>query len=386
MGNFFDRRSLILAAIAILVLCGVFYAAFRTDFLYRTYTVIGEAAQTLVHPSSSVEAANDAIGALTPIDPQAYDAKMIQLANVPPHTITVIVTSTIPGTSTIQRIKVTKTVSSTSPWPVKTAYPLAGALLPFHRIVAYYGNYYSTQMGVLGEYPPDQMLAMLASTTAEWQAADPTTPVIPAIDYIAVTAQGSAGKDKMYRLRMPDSQIQKSLDLAAQVHGLVFLDVQVGHSSVQTEVPLLEQFLKLPNVELCLDPEFALKDGAVPGEEIGTMDASEINFAAHFLAKLVDDNHLPPKILVVHRFTQHMITNADAITPLPEVQIVIDMDGWGPQAKKINTYTSFVAAEPVEFTGFKLFYKNDVKPPSTGMLTPVQVLSLSPRPSFIQYQ
>ena len=30
-------------------------------------------------------------------------------------------------------------------------YPNPGALLPFHRIVAYYGNFYSTHMGVLGE-------------------------------------------------------------------------------------------------------------------------------------------------------------------------------------------------------------------------------------------
>src|SRR5260221_12877557 len=30
---------------------------------------------------------------------------------------------------------------SSVPWPVKTAYPLAGAVLPFKRIVAYYGNF-----------------------------------------------------------------------------------------------------------------------------------------------------------------------------------------------------------------------------------------------------
>src|SRR5215472_17397945 len=39
---------------------------------------------------------------------------------------------------------------SSGRWPVKTAYPGAGALLPFNRIVAYYGNLYSKNMGVLG--------------------------------------------------------------------------------------------------------------------------------------------------------------------------------------------------------------------------------------------
>jgi hypothetical protein len=63
----------------------------------------------------------------------------------------------------------------------------------------------------------------------------------------------------------------------------------------------------------------------------------------------------------------------------------MDMDGWGSQAKKIGTYTYVVAAEPVQFTGFKLFYKNDTLA-STTMLTPAQVLDLTPAPVFIQYQ
>jgi hypothetical protein len=62
------------------------------------------------------------------------------------------------------------------------------------------------------------------------------------------------------------------------------------------------------------------------------------------------------------------------------------MDGWGDKAKKNGTYTNVVAAEPVQFTGFKLFYKNDLLPPSTGMFTPAEVLELTPKPIYIQYQ
>ena len=185
---------------------------------------------------------------------------------------------------------------------------------------------------------------------------------------------------------MPESQIEKAITLANSVNGLVFLDIQVGWSNVRTEVPLLAQYLKLPNVELSLDPEFDMESGIVPDKEIGTMDASDINFAANFLANIVSQNNLPPKILVVHRFTGDMITNTKSITPLPQVEVVIDMDGWGSPAKKINTYQQFIAGEPVQFTGFKLFYKNDLLPPSTAMLTPTQVLQLSPQPSYIQYQ
>jgi hypothetical protein len=272
-------------------------------------------------------------------------------------------------------------------WPAKAVLPLAGALLPFNRIVAYYGNFYSKGMGVLGEYPEAQVLQMLASTTARWQAADPSTPVIPAIDYIAVTAQGSAGSDGKYRFRMPDDQIQKALDMAAQIHGIVFLDVQVGLSNVQTEVPLLRKYLMMPQVHLSLDPEFAMQtSGRAPGTVIGTMSAADINFAANYLAALVTEYNLPPKILVIHRFTEDMVTSYRLIKPLPQVQVVMDMDGWGYPAKKINTYTYIVAAEPVQFTGFKLFYKADLQPPSMRLMTPSEVLNLIPAPSYIQYQ
>ena len=137
---------------------------------------------------------------------------------------------------------------------------------------------------------------------------------------------------------------------------------------------------------LALDPEFAMHGSEAPGTVIGTMDAKDINYASNYLANLVRTYNLPPKILIVHRFTEDMVTHDRLITPLPEVQIVMDMDGWGSQAKKIGTYNAVIYLEPVEFTGFKIFYKNDIKPPSTGLLSPAEVLKLTPSPSFIQYQ
>lgn len=296
-----------------------------------------------------------------------YDARLLALAHV--------TTSTTASTSTPARL-----------WPVKTVYPNVGAILPFKRIVAYYGNFYSKQMGVLGEYPPAQVLSMLASTTEMWASVDPTTPTVSAIQYIAVVAQGSAGKEGKYILRMPDDQIDQALTMANQLHGLLILDVQVGESTVQHELPMLEKYLQMPQVELAIDPEFSMKYGNPPGTVIGTFDATDINYAAQYLANLVHTYNLPPKVLVVHRFTEDMITNYRNIQPLPEVQIVMDMDGWGSQAKKKNTYQRVVAAEPVQFTGIKLFYKADLKAPSTGLLTTGEVMKLTPAPVYIQYQ
>src|SRR5262245_54126205 len=65
-------------------------------------------------------------------------------------------------------------------WPVKHApTPLPGALLPAKRIVAYYGNPLSKRMGILGELPPEQMLARLDKEVTAWNKADPGTPVQP---------------------------------------------------------------------------------------------------------------------------------------------------------------------------------------------------------------
>lgn len=282
----------------------------------------------------------------------------------------------------------TTTTSTTTPklWPVRAAAPNAGAILPFKRVVAYYGNFYSKGMGVLGEYDRGTVIAKLKSEVAAWEAADPTTPVMPAIEYIDVTAQGSAGKDGKYRLRMPDTQINKALEYAKDINGIVILDIQVGLSSVQEEIPLLKDYLKMPTVHLAIDPEFDMYGGHAPGTVIGTTDADDINWAIVYLSNLVRENNLPPKILVLHRFTQNMLTNYKKIKPTPEVQVVVQMDGWGGPARKKNTYYQVVAPEPVQFTGVKLFYKNDLKEEPPRLLTKQEVLDLKPSPIFIQYQ
>ncbi|HTC24173.1 MAG TPA: hypothetical protein VK688_07415 [Gemmatimonadales bacterium] len=265
-------------------------------------------------------------------------------------------------------------------WPAGPE-PLPGALLPNSRIVAFYGNPYSKRMGILGELPRDSMMAQLRATAAEWAAADSSVEVKPALHLIATVAQGLPGRDGMHRLRMPDSLIQQVAGWAEANHWLLFLDVQVGQSTVQRELPRLLPYLARPYVHLALDPEFSMKDGSAPGTRIGTLDAEDVNYAVRALEALVDSLKLPPKVLIVHRFTQRMLTNSDRITVDPRVQVVIDMDGFGDRPLKRSVYRDFVVKQPVQYTGFKLFYKND-----RPMMTPAEVLSLSPVPLYIQYQ
>jgi hypothetical protein len=270
-------------------------------------------------------------------------------------------------------------------WPVKTAPQLPGAILPAHRIVAFYGNPLSKKMGILGELPPDQMLARFDKEIAAWAKADPSHPVQPALHLIAVVAQGFPGRDGKYRLRMTDSLINMVYSWAQKKNAILFLDVQVGQSTVQEELPRLVPFLQRPNVMLGIDPEFSMKGGEKPGTKIGTMSSSDVNFAINLLSGLVKQYKLPPKVLIVHRFTRKMLTDSKSIKLDPNVQVVINMDGWGQPWLKYDSYRAYVEAEPVQFTGFKLFYHNDTKK-GDPLLTPPEVLMLNPKPLYIQYQ
>ena len=270
-------------------------------------------------------------------------------------------------------------------WPVAGPDPMAGSILPNKRIVAFYGNPLSKKMGILGELPPDDMLAKLDREVAAWASADSATPVQPALHLIAVVAQGSPGTAGKYRMRMDSALIERVYGWAKSRGALLFLDVQVGQGTLQEELPRLTPFLKRPDVHLGIDPEFSMKRGHVPGTRIGTFDAADVNYAASLLAELVEREHIPPKVLVVHRFTRDMLTGYKRITLDPRVQIVINMDGWGPPSLKRESYRRYVYQYPVQFTGFKLFYRNDKKGGSR-LMAPVEVLALHPRPMYIQYQ
>ena len=270
-------------------------------------------------------------------------------------------------------------------WPVHGPTPLPGSILPDKRIVAYYGNPLSKKMGVLGEYPAPEMLSRLDKEVAAWNKADPSTPVQPALHLIVVVAQGAPGRDGNYRLRMPDTLIEKVYSWAKSRNAILFLDVQVGKSNVQAEIPRLEQFLKRPDVHLGIDPEFSMKFGDPPGRKIGTMSSADVNWTVNYLSNLVKANNLPPKVLIVHRFTRKMLTDAKGIRLDPRVQVVINMDGWGAPWLKFDSYRDYVQAEPVQYTGFKLFYHNDTKK-GEPLLTPGELLRITPKPLYIQYQ
>lgn len=265
--------------------------------------------------------------------------------------------------------------------PPATPAPRKGALLPWSRVVTYYGNPLSKKMGILGEIPLDQMLAGLEKEADDWRRADPVTRVVPGLELVATVAADSPGPSGLYRTRMPDALISKVIGWSRSKGWITILDVQVGHAKAKDEVARLKPFLESPDVHLALDPEFDMPPGIAPGRRIGSTDARSVNDAIDMLVSIIEKNKLPPKLLLVHRFTEGMLTNAALVKKDPRVQVVLVMDGYGTPAFKKTAYRIAIRKEPVEYAGLKLFYKND-KP----RMTPREVLSLQPGPSVVIYQ
>lgn len=258
---------------------------------------------------------------------------------------------------------------------------LEGAILPDHRIIAYYGHPSTGQMGILGEYEKEELLQVLREEIANYEAADPDTPVIPAFELIATVAQPEPQADGTYLLYTGDPWIQEYVDFTAENGMLLFLDLQVGHSTIRDQLGLVWHWLQYPHVHIAIDPEFATGPDHPPGTIIGGVDGNHINIAIEALSELVLETGLPPKILVIHQFDTRMIRNKHVIQPLPGVDFVLHMDGWGTTEAKVGNYHHFVRNELIQYGGFKIFYRQDIP-----VMEAEEVLQMEPPPLFISYQ
>ncbi len=253
------------------------------------------------------------------------------------------------------------------------------------RLIAYYGTPLSKAMGILGRTDPETMLAKLKQETAAWQKADPATPTKCTLELITIIAQAAPGPSGLYRARADASVVRKVLGWARSAGCLLLLDIQVGWSSVAAELPYLEPFLREPDVHLALDPEWDMPPGKKPGSQIGTMDATDINAAVDLLDKVVREQKIGPKLLVVHRFRDFMVTNPSKIKTPPSIRLVSNMDGFGTPERKLASYAVALRGMPTKLSGFKLFTNPKL---DTPMLTPSQVLGgkVQPVPVFLNYQ
>jgi hypothetical protein len=258
----------------------------------------------------------------------------------------------------------------------------SGGPLMHNRMVSFYGHPWSAQMGVLGQYPPEEMVRRLKEQAAAYTAIDPDRPAICTIELIASVAQADPGYEGLYLGRTPPEVIEQYSDLAEENGCLLLLDIQPAHSTIAAEVEVLRPWLERSHVHLALDPEWDMAPGEVPGMQFGQSSGQEIMGAAQTLQEIVEQQDLPAKVLVVHQFRYDMIYGKDAIHPLSDVEVVIHADGFGAPEQKIEKYNALVPQEPIQYGGFKLFYTQDYP-----LLTPQQVLDLlGPDPAVISYQ
>jgi hypothetical protein len=252
-------------------------------------------------------------------------------------------------------------------------------LFPDRRVVAFYGNPRDDELGALGIGTPAQAGRRLVKQAKPYNLK--ARPVLPAMELITTVATAAPGEAGLYRDHMSFGKIRSYLKAARKVDALLVLDIQPGRGQFGPEIERLKTFLREPDVGLALDPEWHVRADQLPGQVIGSTDADVVNAAARYLAKIVRDDKLPEKLLIVHRFTDNMIARADRLRAVPGVQTVINVDGFGGTSVKVAKYHAFVKSTPHLRRGFKLFYKEDVK-----TMSPKSVMALSPRPDVVVYE
>lgn len=250
-----------------------------------------------------------------------------------------------------------------------------------NRLVTYYGTPLSGYMGILGELTPEQMMKRLKEQTRAYSAADPQRPAVPTIELIASVAQRNPGPDGLYLQPTPTKEIRRYSRLAKRNDALLLLDVQLGRDDLMNEVRKLEPFLEQEHVHLAIDTEYSVAPGQVPGVNLGSVAGSDIQRAVRYLDRLVERERVPDKLVVVHQFETGIVYGKQNINPTENVQVALNADGFGRAAAKVSKYDILVSQQPIQYGGFKIFYRQDFP-----VLSPEEVLQLEPAPVVVNYQ
>ena len=250
-------------------------------------------------------------------------------------------------------------------------------LFPAQRLVALYGTDDGGGLGALGLGTPDQAADRLDEQAAAY--ARPGRPVLPVMEMIVTVADPAPGPDGCFSHPIADGSVDRYLAAARAHRQMLVLDVQPGQCPFLPQVQRWQRFLSQPDVGLALDAEWRMPRGVVPGTQIGTVSAAEVNGVTGWLADLTRRTGLPQKPLVLHQFTPDMITDRTALLSPPELAMIDHTDGFGTAGTKVRKYAEL--GDRRMHPGFKVFYRQDV-----GMMSPAQVLALAPPPDYISYQ
>jgi hypothetical protein len=265
------------------------------------------------------------------------------------------------------------------------AAPIGGrfdeGLLPDHRLIMYYGFPENDMMGILGEYPPEELLPKLQEQKAAYEAAAPDRPWKMGFELIASVAQRSPGPDGKYVADTGGEWLDMYTQFTEENDMYLLLDVQCGLKTPKEDYEGLERWLRYDHVHLAIDPEFHVLPGETPGIELGSIDASDVTEAQQWCVDIANKYGTSRKMLLIHQFHVYSISNKEQIKPMHGVDLVLNMDGFGPPHMKLDTWGVVIEKAPIEYNGIKLFYGQD-----DPLMTPEEVMALEPTPDVINYQ
>lgn len=300
----------------------------------------------------------------------------------------------------------THTVSKPGPTPTPIPFdPSVGAILPTHRVVAFYAVPGAEPTGPA--YVVNQaMLDHLKQQGAVYEQLDPAHPVQLGIDLVVSVPDSYPGPDNTYSHHVDDDTLRTYVDFCQRNNLLLFLDLNIGQAPVMKEVssflPYLAQY---PFVHMAIDPEwmFPRHDG-IPGTNLSNVRSSDLNPIIDAVAALPQKYHIPRKILIIHQYRgdgesasnpydagEAEIADKRNLHSSPLVDMVIHVDSVGgfpgDKEEKRQQYNEWVGNDMqhyhnFRYGGFKIFYKIEAK---TGIMPPKDVLSLNPPPMVITY-
>jgi hypothetical protein len=259
--------------------------------------------------------------------------------------------------------------------------PLPGGatqIFPANRVVALYG---APQMRatILGRLTPFEAWRRIRGESSRYRRLPGARPTVRGFELVVTIATADRGGDGRYRFRQTQATIARYLRAARQANARLILDIQPGRSPFTTEVRALRRWLREPDVDVALDPEWNVGPRGVPGRTDGSVDASTVNAVSDQLASIVREHRLPQKLLVIHQFRESSVRRASAIRRRPAVAPTLSFDGIGSARAKRAGYRAL--AEPGLFNGICLFYRLD-----DGLMSPSSVVALRPAPDYVLYQ
>ncbi len=290
---------------------------------------------------------------------------------------------TAAGATTTTRLRTAVSAPMVSePWNHRQEPRPIPGVIDNNDIVAFYGHPLSYYMGILGEAPLETMAEELREVADEYDAINGDRGVVPAFHIIYATAYADAN------VGILDSEVLEEYIAFAEENGFaVILDHQLGKNDVVESVQDMLPYLDYSSVHIAIDPEWST---LTPNENIGSVEAEEINEAQQLIHNYLEAKEINQrKMFIVHQFNWVMIQDRPSVrSDFERVDLVHNADGFGPPRDKHQSWDYNRAATNMPLKGFKLFYPKEWRDGGFDdpLMTPLEVLSLDPRPVLIMYQ